>query len=116
MHDTSLSFTKYREKVASSLTSLVTSSTRSENTDNEEEILKMTTESTTMNTQNLSDSRNLSIARTNSAIVEGKMPFRYERGAPTLKPDEDSQSISRFFDEVNVLGTNAELSGQKKIN
>ena len=44
------------------------------------------------------------------------MPFRYERGAPTLKPNEDSQSISRFFDKVNVLEINAELSEQKKIN
>ena len=116
MHDTSLSFTKYQEKTASSLTSLVTSSVRSENTDSEEEILKMTTESTTMNTQNLSDSRNLSIAKTNLAIVGGKMPFKYERGAPTLKSDEDSQSISQFFDKVNVLEINAELSDQEKIN
>ena len=76
----------------------------------------MTTESTIMNTQDLSDSRNLSIARTNPAIAEGKMPFKYERGNPTLKSDEDSQSISRFFNEVNILGTNVELSGQEKIN
>ena len=116
MYDTSLSFTKYREKTTSSLISLVTSLARSENTNNKEEILKMTIKLTIMNTQNLSDLRNLSIVRTNSTIVEEKMPFKYERGAPTLKSDEDSQSISRFFDEVNILGTNAELSDQEKIN
>ena len=44
------------------------------------------------------------------------MLFRYERGAPTLKSDEDSQSILQFFDEINVLGTNVELSDQEKIN
>ena len=76
----------------------------------------MTTESTTMNTQNLSDSRNLSIAETNSAIAEGKMLFKYERGAPTLKSNKNSQNISRFFNEVNVLETNVELLGQEKIN
>ena len=89
-HDTSLSFTKYREKTASLLTSLVSSSARSENTDSEEEILKMMTKSTMMNTQNLSNSKNLSIVETNLAIVGGKMPFKYERGAPTLKSDENS--------------------------
>ena len=71
------------------LTSLVTSLARSEDTDSEEEILKMTTESTTMNTQNLSDSRNLSIVEMNSTIVGGKMLFKYERGISTLKSNED---------------------------
>ena len=76
----------------------------------------MTTKSTTMNTQNLSNSRNLLIAKTNSTIVKEKMLFEYERDVFTLKSNKNSQSILQFFNEVNILKTNAELSNQKKIN